>query len=178
MIKLWDSEDRKIVLSRDVTFDESSIVKTSSSQQMESGQTKGISQRMESDASSPSPDSTVSFGVPTIVTQFKRHVQEEKDTDDVIEDLEQEGQVTDSTATHKPKRNIRKRARFSDMVVSYALPVKIVEDSVPSTFRETMLSSGSRLLRKVMMEEIESLNVNDTWELIELPKGKKAIGCK
>jgi len=32
--KLWDSEDRKIVLSRDVTFDESSMVKTSSSQQL------------------------------------------------------------------------------------------------------------------------------------------------
>jgi len=45
--KLWDSEDRKIVLSRDVTFDESSIVKTSSSQQVESDQTKGISQRVE-----------------------------------------------------------------------------------------------------------------------------------
>jgi len=29
--KLWDSEDRRIVLSRDVTFDESSIVKTPSS---------------------------------------------------------------------------------------------------------------------------------------------------
>ena len=29
--KLWDSKDRKIVLSRDVTFDESSMVKNSSS---------------------------------------------------------------------------------------------------------------------------------------------------
>jgi len=40
--KLWDSEDWKIILSRDVTFDESSMVKTSTSQQVESGQTKGI----------------------------------------------------------------------------------------------------------------------------------------
>ena len=28
------------------------------------------------------------------------------------------------------------------------------------------------------MEEIESLHINDTWKLAELPKGKKAIGCK
>ena len=41
--KLSDSEDWKIVLSRDVTFDESSILKTSNSQQVKSGQTKGIS---------------------------------------------------------------------------------------------------------------------------------------
>jgi len=60
--KLWDSEDRKIVLSRDVTFDESSMLKSSSSQQVKSGQIKGRSQRVESDTSSLSPDSTVSFG--------------------------------------------------------------------------------------------------------------------
>ena len=66
--KLWDSEDRKMVLSRDVTFDESSMVKTLNSQQMESDQTKGIPKRVESDASSPSSDSTVSFGVPAIMT--------------------------------------------------------------------------------------------------------------
>jgi len=29
-----------------------------------------------------------------------------------------------------------------------------------------------------MMEEMNSLHKDDTWELIELPKGKKAIGCK
>jgi len=33
--KLLDSEDQKIVLSRDVTFDEPSVVKTSSSQHVE-----------------------------------------------------------------------------------------------------------------------------------------------
>ena len=46
---------------------------------------------MESDASSPYPDSIVSFGVPTVVTQFERHAQEKEDTDDVIEDPELEG---------------------------------------------------------------------------------------
>jgi len=64
------------------------------------------------------------------------------------------------------------------MVVAYALPVEVMEDSVPSTFREVELSSESLLWRKVMVEEIESLHVNDIWELVELPKGKKVIGCK
>ena len=44
------------------------MVKTLNSQQMESDQTKGIPKRVESDASSPSSDSTVSFGVPAIMT--------------------------------------------------------------------------------------------------------------
>ena len=29
-----------------------------------------------------------------------------------------------------------------------------------------------------MVEEMESLHKNQTWELVELPTGKKTIGCK
>src|SRR4051812_27940565 len=29
-----------------------------------------------------------------------------------------------------------------------------------------------------MVEEMESLHKNQTWDLVELPKGKRAIGCK
>jgi len=61
------------------------------------------------------------------------------------------------------------------MIVTYALLVEVGKDSVSSTFRETELSSESELWRKAMVEEIESLHVNDTWELAELPKGKKVI---
>jgi len=121
------------------------MVKTLSSQQVKSGQTKRISQRVESDTSSPSPDSTVSFKVLTILTHYERYVQEEEDTDDVIEDPEPEGQISDSIAAYKPKRNIRKLAHFSDMLVAYAFPLEVVEDSAPSTFREVELSSESEL---------------------------------
>ena len=45
---------------------------------------------------------------------------------------------------------------------AYALPVEVVEDSVPSSFREAKLSSEFDLWRKAMVEEIESLHVNNT----------------
>ena len=47
-------------------------------------------------------------------------------------------------------------------MVAYALLVNIMEDSVPSIFREAELSSESELWRNAMMEEIESLHVKDT----------------
>ena len=84
---------------------------------MESGQTSEISQRMESDASPPSPNSSESFRMPSFVIQYEHYVQEVKDTEDVIEDQEPKDQVQDSIVVHKPKRNIRKPARFSDIVV-------------------------------------------------------------
>ena len=83
------------------------MVKTLSSQQVKSGQTKRISQRVESDTSSPSPDSTVSFKVLTVLTHYERYVQEEEDTDDVIEDPDPDGQIPNSIATHKPKKIYR-----------------------------------------------------------------------
>ena len=66
--KLWDFKDQKIVLSKDVTFDASSILKIPSSHQMENGQTKKILQRMESDAFLSSLYRFVSFRVPSVVT--------------------------------------------------------------------------------------------------------------
>ena len=112
--KLWDSDDMKIILSRDVIFDESSMMKSLSSQQVESSQVKGISQRVENDAFSLSPDSSISFRVPSIVTQYKQYkhqVYEEEDIEDVlIEDPEPEGQVQNSIAAHKLKRTIQKPA--------------------------------------------------------------------
>ena len=62
----------------------------------------------------------------------------------MIEDLEPEGYVLDLIPAHKPKRNIRKPLHFLDMVVAYALPVEIVKDSFPSTFREIELSLNCR----------------------------------
>ena len=41
--KFWDLKDRKFILSRDVTFDEASMVKPTNSQQVESEKTKEIS---------------------------------------------------------------------------------------------------------------------------------------
>ena len=69
------------------------MMKSLSFQQVENGQIKGTSQRVENDASSPSPDSSVSFRVSSVVTQYRHHVQEEKDIEDLIEDLELEGKV-------------------------------------------------------------------------------------
>ena len=42
--KIWDSKDKKFILRKDVTFDETSMMKLTNSQQVESEKTKKISQ--------------------------------------------------------------------------------------------------------------------------------------
>ena len=57
--KLWDIEEKKFVCSRDVTFDEASIIKASSSQQLENKTTE-VLQRVEFDVTSYIPVSSTS----------------------------------------------------------------------------------------------------------------------
>jgi hypothetical protein len=61
-------------------------------------------------------------------------------------------------------------------MVAYALSV--VDEGIPDTYREAMQSSECDQWKVAMDKEMHSLYKNDTWKLQELPKGKKAIGCK
>ena len=60
-------------------------------------------------------------------------------------------------------------------MVSFAL---LTDGETLSNFDEAVQSTDSDKWSAAMAEEMESLKKNQTWELVELPKGKKAIGCK
>ena len=62
------------------------------------------------------------------------------------------------------------------MVVAYALPV--IDDDIPNTFGEALRSSKSDQWKLAMEEKMTSFHQNQTWELVELPKGKRPIGNK
>ncbi|KAE8663181.1 Germin-like protein subfamily 1 member 17 [Hibiscus syriacus] len=63
---------------------------------------------------------------------------------------------------------------FEDLV-SFALTVSSDD---PVTFHDTVTSQENDKWMAAMVEEMESLNHNRTWELVPLPEGKKSIGCK
>ncbi|KAK9209735.1 hypothetical protein WN944_002103 [Citrus x changshan-huyou] len=60
------------------------------------------------------------------------------------------------------------------MLVAYAL--QVIDDDIPNTFGEALRSSESDQWKLAVEEEMKSLHQNQTWELVKLPKGKKAIG--
>ncbi|KAH9647728.1 hypothetical protein KPL70_025300 [Citrus sinensis] len=62
--------------------------------------------------------------------------------------------------------------------LGYADGVKGYQDEEPSTFHEALNSSDIALWMTAMQEEIEALHKNKTWELVPLPRGRKAIGNK
>ena len=66
-------------------------------------------------------------------------------------------QLTKSIAVRRSKQEIQKSARYVD-VVAYALP--IVEEDIPSTYKEAMCASKSGEWKKAMEEEMKSLHKN------------------
>ncbi|BBH01937.1 hypothetical protein Prudu_012349, partial [Prunus dulcis] len=154
--RLWCPDEKKIVVSRDVTFDEAAMVnqnkhegeieatKTmSSSKQVELLKTPVVPVRSDTTDTSPTVDS------------------DEEDEDDEEEAPTQEPpQQQDSIAIRRSRREIRKPVRFTD-IVAYALPV--IEDDIPSAYKEAVRSSESVEWKKSMDEEMKSLHKNETW---------------
>ena len=72
--RLWDPENKKIVLSRHVTFDETSVLKSTVSHQVERTETKKVSQRVEVDATPPFSVGSVSVKTSPDVTPDGYHI--------------------------------------------------------------------------------------------------------
>ena len=54
----------------------------------------------------------------------------------------------------------------------------IAADDISTTYKEAVQSLEKYKWRIAMDEEMQSLHQNHTWRLVNLPEGKKAIGCK
>ena len=54
----------------------------------------------------------------------------------------------------------------------------MAREGSPVTYEESMQSDELALWKKAMSDEIKSLHENNTWELVNLPSGMKAIGSR
>ena len=119
---LWCPVTKTIIFSRDVTFNESAMLKQKDSQ--EDDKTSSILQQVEFKK------------VKADLAGVDEMDTDSPSIDDEEEVLTQEpSQQQDSIAYRRPHREIRKPGCFVDMVV-YALP--IVDDDAPSTYREAV----------------------------------------
>ena len=63
-----------------------------------------------------------------------------------------------------------------NMIKKVAYVLQVEDD--PKTFTEAMASRDSIFWKEAINDEMDSIMSNYTWELVDLPKGSKAIGCK
>lgn len=78
----------------------------------------------------------------------------------------------------RPRRERRLPARLQSCVDPSTMRALITEDGEPTTFLKAIDDKDSTSWKQAMSEEMSALHKNKTWELVELPKGRKAVGCK
>ena len=65
---------------------------------------------------------------------------------------------------------------YSNLSSPYrAVSVKITDAEAPTSIHEALKIPKWKV---VIMEEMQALKRNDTWDIVELPKGKYPMGCK
>ena len=162
--KIYIPETRQMIRSRDVKFVENQF------QQRHVGGEDQVKLDLVPDAEVISqPDSRVN-PPPVDRVSISDDLCNSNDEDDADSDTDEIVPVPDIV---RPIRNRRK----PDYYVAWAADAATLEAD-PKTFKQAGKSANKSKWEKAMQEELLSLKKHNTWELVELPKGKNLVGCK
>jgi len=83
-------------------------------------------------------------------------------------------------ARDRERRTITTPSRYGYVdLVSFVLnAAEDVQDSEPRNFKEAFESKDHKYWLKAVNEEMDSLEKNQTWKLLKLPKNQRVVGCK
>ena len=128
------------------------------------------------------PQVPISLEQPIIeVPQIAENLPEDQQVQELPYNLEQtvEPQAppgADGPTLRRSTRG-RKSAIPSDYIV-YLQETDIGVENDPETFSQAISCNESELWYNAMKDELESMKSNEVWDVVELPKGVQAIGCK
>jgi hypothetical protein len=146
--KLWNLETKKIVYSQDVVFRE---VKDVSKHEFLPTQDKPEKIEIELD--------------------------DAKSESSKEEEAKEEEEEPHTPVLRRSVREKRQPERYNppDFRSNFALSIT---DDDPITVREVVNSEDSKLWKKAMVEEMDALDKNEAWDIVELPTRRKFFGSK
>ena len=165
----------QIVVSRDVKFMEMVNEKESS---VGDASKKSEGKSRESGEVAVFSGTTVQSS--SVTEQGSEDSQDEFYSEDENEELSENELIPDEVNEHLVAQDVRRSNRLNFGVAPQRLTIGIAAtpSTDPRTVTEALNSADSDEWKAAMKEEMASLQENETWELTQLPHGKKAIGCK
>ncbi|GBN41194.1 Retrovirus-related Pol polyprotein from transposon TNT 1-94 [Araneus ventricosus] len=157
--RVWLKKQNKIILSRDVIFENeasySVIAQNGKSCSVVNEPSVDHGSEIELIRSSDVPDSDVCQEI----GEASCDAIDSKESSD-----EQERNLRDRSILKKP-------ARYDNCVL-------LAEHAEPDTYKEAIASKESSEWLAAMKEEMDSLEANNTWKLVNIPYDRKAIGSR
>ena len=83
--------------------------------------------------------------------------------------------------THAPRRSLRERSapdRYYGFLVTTHGDVLLMDEDEPTSYQEAVAGPESEKWLGAMRSEMDSMYVNQVWNLVDPPEGIKPIGCK
>jgi hypothetical protein len=82
-----------------------------------------------------------------------------------------------TSVVRRSERVIKPVERYSSIVFRFLFVLNTTDDE-PKLVREAVESTEGKLWKDSMVEEMESLYKNETWDLVKLPSGRNLVGRK
>ena len=162
--RIWciDWKHSRIIMSRDVVFDEGSM----------------LQQKVETELITSEQKANHKPNLEVELTD------DHKDTDGKSKSCDSKPRTSKidnyQLARDRERRVIKMPKRFGIAdLISYALNVaEEVIGEEPSSYKQAMNSRDKSKWLSAMEKEISSLKKNNTWILVRKPEGRKLVGCK
>jgi hypothetical protein len=109
--------------------------------------------------------------------KIELELDDEKSESSEEEEAEEEEEEPHTPILRRSVRDKRKPERYSPPDFHSNFSLSITDDD-PRTIREAMNSKDSKLWKKAMVEEMDALDKNEAWDIVELLAGRKSVGIK
>ena len=166
--RIWLKEENKIILSRDVIFQE----KTSKCEEHVELPFKDAEKTNDQEEHEEKFNDQEEHE-----ERFNNHEdKEEIESEDSDDDINSEEVPSISKRQLRDRSKLKRPSRFDECVMMTTEFISGIKN--PETYEETLSSKNSIYWKQAMDAEIASLEENQTWTLTILPKGAKAIPSK
>ena len=178
--RLWDPKEKKVIRSRDVMFYENQTIEDIEKPIMSSNSKISAQDFVPNTA----PSQTATDEVHEEIPEAEQGDEEEKDIEQgEIQSSPSEGVglsqlLSDSSSPMTSPLRRSERGRIPSTRYSESEYILLTEEGEPESFQEAVSHQDNENWLQAMHDEMDSLEKNHTYELVELPKGKKALKNK
>jgi len=160
--RFWNPKREKIITGRDVKFVETNFINS-----------KTLDDYLEADTRDSAQLKN---------TQDRGGEIQDEGNNEADEDAEiiAENSTIEDTPDQHPRRStrVKTKPKYLDDYCAFALNAESFVEDVPRSFEEIHVREDKRKWYKAVKDELQALEENKTWTLMQLPPGRKAIDNK